>query len=488
VQYQPPAKRDVATYHRGVRQLHSDHGRKTAGHGPRIPRIGEQLVLEVTDLTLEGEAIARHGEYVLFVAGAIPGEQIVADVVSTGSRYGRVRVVRVIHRSPARVEPRCRHFGQCGGCSWQHINYSEQLRWKERLLRMTLEHRLPGVHLPILPMIGMPDPWGTRNKAHFLIGQEKGRLALGHYRPHSRDFLPLVECPVHNAIGNRVGRAMLQLLEKHDIPAFVEGGHGGVARHVLVRVSGHTGEAQATLVASRTKLPGVREIGAELAAAESAVSGVHLNLNSEPGTVIFGAKTQKLVGQNRLTEEIAGVQFLISPTSFFQTSATGAARLVETVLKCVPAMTGGPILDLYAGVGLFAAPLARRGHRVVAVEENPTAVEDGIETLKHNRITGCRYLSGKVETTLKKLARDEHFQVAILDPPREGCPEWTLRLLARQMRPQRIIDVSCDPTALATDLALLTQCGYRVMEIQPIDMFPHTAHIESVALLERIAT
>jgi 23S rRNA (uracil1939-C5)-methyltransferase len=280
---------------------------------------------------------------------------------------------------------------------------------------------------------------------------------------------------------------MLQLLETHEIPAFVEGGRGGVARHLLVRVSGPSGEAQATLVASRTKLPGLHAIGEELVAAEPAVTGVHLNTNSEPGTVIFGPHTQQLAGQARLMEEIAGVRFLISPTSFFQTSAAGAARLVETVLRSVPAMSSGSILDLYAGVGLFAAPLARRGHRVLAVEENPTAVEDGIETLKHNRISGCRYLSGKVETTLKKLARDEQFQIAILDPPREGCPEWTLRLLARQMRPQRIIDVSCDPTALAADLALLTHSGYRVMEIQPIDMFPHTAHIESVAVLERTA-
>src|SRR5262245_4778626 len=126
------------------------------------PRVGQQLTLEITDLSLEGEAIARHGHYVLFVAGAIPGEQVVAQVLSTGPRYGRARVIRLIHRSPARVEARCRHFGACGGCSWQHIHYAEQLRWKERLLRTTLEHRLPGVHLPILPMIGMHDPWETR--------------------------------------------------------------------------------------------------------------------------------------------------------------------------------------------------------------------------------------------------------------------------------------------------------------------------------------
>jgi 23S rRNA (uracil1939-C5)-methyltransferase len=142
-------------------------------------------------------------------------------------------------------------------------------------------------------------------------------------------------------------------------------------------------------------------------------------------------------------------------------------------------------LDLYAGVGLFSAPLSKRGHRVIAVEESATAVRDGIETLKHNQITGCRFVAGKVETTLKKLAYREPFQVVILDPPREGCPEWALRLIARKIRPERIIDVSCDPRSLGRDLATLTQSGYRVMEIQPIDMFPHTSHIESIALLIR---
>jgi 23S rRNA (uracil1939-C5)-methyltransferase len=160
---------------------------------------------------------------------------------------------------------------------------------------------------------------------------------------------------------------------------------------------------------------------------------------------------------------------------------------LDTVLRYVPETVAGPILDLYAGVGLFAAPLARRGHRVVAVEENRHAVEDAIETLKLNRISGCRFLSGRVETVLKKMVHRESFEAVILDPPREGCPEWLLRMVARQIRPTRIIDVSCDPVALSCDLALLTRCGYRVMEVQPIDMFPHTPHIESVALLQRSA-
>ena len=238
------------------------------------------------------------------------------------------------------------------------------------------------------------------------------------------------------------------------------------------------------LVASRPNCSGMTEIGTELIAAEPQVTGVHLNLNPTPGTVILGPSTKKLAGQKRLTEEIAGIKFLVSPTSFFQTSSASAARLVDTVLRYVPDTIAGPILDLYAGVGLFAAPLARRGHRVVAVEENPQAVEDGIETLKLNRIGGCRFLSGRVEAVLRKMARGESFEVVILDPPRDGCPEWVLRLVARQVRPARIIDVSCEPAALARDLALLTRCGYRVMEVQPIDMFPHTPHIESVAMLQ----
>jgi 23S rRNA (uracil-5-)-methyltransferase RumA len=444
------------------------------------------LVLEVTGLTLEGEAIARHGTYVLFVAGAIPGEQVVADVISTGTRYGRARVVRVIHRSPGRVEPRCRHFGDCGGCSWQHISYAEQLRCKERLLRSTLEHRLADRHLPIQPIIGMADPWGTRTKAHFLVGSSKDGLALGHYRSHSRDFVAVVECPVHHPAGNRVARALLNILKQHRIPTPHASEAGGIARHVQVRVAGQGDASQVTLVGSRGQFSGAASLGPELTQSDATITGVHLNVNSGPGTVVFGRQTYRLAGSDRLVEPIAGVDFLVSPTSFFQTNSIGAARLVETVSRYVPTMAPGPILDLYSGVGLFAATLARRGHRVLAVEENPQAVSDAIETLKHNQITGCRVVAGKVETTLKKLVRGERFPIAILDPPREGCPHWILRLIARRMRPQRIIDVSCDPTALARDLALLVHSGYRVTEIQPIDMFPHTAHIESVTLLEAV--
>jgi 23S rRNA (uracil1939-C5)-methyltransferase len=487
-----PGAADAHRSRRGVGTKHDASRRGPAGRRPpdgakpgrlAVPPVGQQLTVEIGALTVAGDAVARYGQYVLFVAGGVPGEKAVIEVTSTGPRYGRARVIRVVHHSPARVEPRCRHFGVCGGCSWQQIRYEEQIRWKERLLRSTLEHHLGDRHLPIQPMIGMDDPWGTRNKVHFLLGTSGDRVTLGHYRAHSREFVPVVECPVHHAVGNRVARAAVDLLERCQIGARTEHGNGGIARHLQVRVAQATSEAQVTLVTSTAKHRGLGALGEQLPAADDAIRSVHLNVNSEPGSVVFGRHTQKLEGSDRLIEEIAGVQFLISPTAFFQTNSTGAARLVETVLRYVPSITSEPILDLYAGVGLFAAPLARRGHRVIAVEESAAAVADGIATVKHNHITGCRFIGNKVESALKKLAHAERFQVAILDPPREGCPEWALRLLARKIRPQRIIDVSCDPTTLARDLHTLIRCGYRVMEIQPIDMFPHTSHIESVAML-----
>jgi 23S rRNA (uracil1939-C5)-methyltransferase len=360
--------------------------------------------------------------------------------------------------------------------------YPEQLRWKERLLRATLEH-VAEQHLPIQPMSPMEDPWGTRNKVHFLVGSSAGHVALGHYRAHTREFVPVVECPVHHRAGNRIAREVLQVLERNKISGSTDD-NAGIARHLQVRV-GQADTAQVTIVTSRAKFSGASTLGQEVIGCEPTITGVHLNVNSQSGSVVFGPHTTRIAGMDRLVEEVAGVRFLVSATSFFQTNSAGAARLAETVLRYVPAITSGSILDLYAGVGLFSAPLGKRGHRVFAVEENAQAVRDGIETIKHNQIAGCRYVSGKVESALKKLAHSEQFQIVILDPPREGCPEWALRLIARKIRPERIIDVSCDPRTLARDLGVLTRCGYRVMEVQPIDMFPHTPHIEAVALLIR---
>lgn len=465
----------------------ASHPSKRVAAKPAAGRAaaGRPIELRLVGMVPDGAAVGRHVGQMLHVDGGIPGETVRVKVVSTGQRFGRAQIVGVLQRSPYRVQPACKHFGVCGGCAWQHIEYSQQLRFKEKMLRDTLQAALGKTPPPIAPMIGMDEIWGTRNRVHFVITKAGTDPALGHYAAHSRQVIAIDECPVHHCTGNLVARAVCDQLGAHGVPVYDERRGTGIARHVLARVSGSTGQAQVMLVAARADFAGVRPLPADLRAAQPALKGVHLNLNPTPGVVVLGRLTRKLAGDERLDETVAGVTFRLSPTSFFQTSAAGATRLAETVLRLADRQGCNRVLDLYAGVGLFALPLARAGKQVVAVEENPTAVADAAESIACNKITGCQFESGKIERSLRRLVKEPKFDLVILDPPREGCPDWALRIVARDLAPPAIIDVSCDPAALARDLQVLTRADYRIVEIQPIDMFPHTAHIETVVLLER---
>jgi 23S rRNA (uracil1939-C5)-methyltransferase len=293
------------------------------------------------------------------------------------------------------VAPPCPYFGPCGGCAWQHIDYPEQLRLKERMLASVLELAL-GLPVPVGPAVGLDSPWGFRNKVHFVVGPGAGgELALGHYGVRSRNFIPVEECRVHADSGNRVAMKIRDLLRRHGVPP-VDGDRpgSGTARHLLARAAERSGEVQAVLVATRRKFPGLEEVAREATAGPGGASGFHLNINRREGNLVLGSFTRRISGRERLLEEVAGVRFLVSPLSFFQTSTRAAEKLVELVVSAVPAGGRETVLDLYAGVGLFALPLARRGQRVVAVEENPYAVADGIESARLNRIRGCSRKAG----------------------------------------------------------------------------------------------
>lgn len=449
------------------------------------PAIGQRLRLPVSDMALEGDAIVRHGRYVLFVSGAIPGEEVEVGVESAGRKHGRARLLQVLRASPHRVAPPCPHFGPCGGCGWQHIAYPEQLRLKERLLASVLEVAL-GLPAPVGPAVGLDPPWNFRNKVHFVVGRDSsGELALGHYGVRSHNFIPVEECRVHAESGNRIAFEARNLLRSHGVPPVEDDRPGsGTARHFIARAGERSGEVQAVLVATRRKFPGLEELARELTAHPGGASGFHLNVNRREGNLVLGSFTRRICGRERLLEEVGGVRFLVSPLSFFQTSTRAAQKLVELVVSAVPADGRETVLDLYAGVGLFALPLAKRGQRVVAVEENPYAVADGIESARLNRIRGCQFKEGRVEDSLRRLARRGSYGTVILDPPRDGASGRVLWEVARTLRPARIIYVSCDPRALARDLGRLLAAGYRLVEVRPVDMFPHTSHVESVARLQ----
>lgn len=468
--------------------------------------------VDIETCNAAGDGVAFDGRGSIAVPGSIPGERVRVDAVQTRDGEWRGTIVDVLRPSPHRVTPQCRHFGPCGGCSWQHIAYDEQLRLKSAMVDAHVQDAVPGAPdaAPTLPGVPAGSPWGYRQKVHFVFGSDAvpasrasrgrtrhqpGGLVMGHYRRGSRQVIGVTECPVHDPRGNAAAFALFEAYARAGVAAAPQspspsrrGGTGqageqGSLKSVAIRVARDTPELMTTIVVRDDGDRRLRSATRRMMPAPEGSSSLHLNIHPRDDGFIFGRDTRRLAGPARLREQVAGVSFLISPTSFFQTNVVAARLLVELVLAAVP--EDATVLDLYSGAGLFALPLAARGHRVTAVEENRAAVEDAEASLRLNRIpTGrCHFVARAVEAAGP--AGRGHDAV-VLDPPREGCSAAVIDGVFGSVRPKLAVYVSCNPLTLGRDLAAACAHGYRVTSVQPVDMFPHTAHIETVVTMERL--
>lgn len=452
--------------------------------------------LDIEYLNTSGDGVGQWRGLAITVPFTIPGERVRVEL-----RRSFGSLVEILRPSPHRLEPRCAHFGPgaeprgvpCGGCSWQHIAYPEQLRLKAALVDRLLREAgsdAPRAR-PTIAGIDPADPWGYRRKVHFVFANDAGararaagahrrtHLVMGHYARGSRDVIPVRECPVHDERGNRIAFDFYDAFHRAGVQA--AGGDGnGVLRSIGIRAAAHSPELAATLVVADDGDKRLRTATRATRWTQGAPSSLHLNVHPRDDGFIFGRETRTLSGPARLREAVAGTKFLISPTAFFQTNITAAEQLVRLVLEAIP--DDVPVLDLYAGAGLFSIPLARAGHVVTAIEENRAAVADGEASLRVNRLPQgrCRFVAARVEQALGRIDRAE---AVVLDPPRDGCAPPVVDDLLGRVRPARVIYVSCNPEVLATDLVLARRHGYRVDSVQPVDMFPHTAHVETVAVL-----
>ena len=395
----------------------------------------EMLELELPGIAAGGKAMGRAPDgRVVFVAYAIPGERVVAEVTETCSQYLEARAVRVLKPSPFRVEPRCRYFGECGGCQLQHVEYAEQLRMKMQIVREQLV-RIGGFRdeadVVLRPAIAMETPWNYRNHMRFTVWRD-GQVGL--MRQGTRRLLRIDHCDISCEPINQTLRTVQEATTG--------------TQQLSVRTGQNTGEL---LIQPRLRW---RD-------------------NATRPPVESGQKT--------LTETLLGRRFQISAAAFFQVNTTQAERLVEHVIEKVKEASPLVVVDAYAGVGVFAAHLAAHVDRVLAIEESPSAATDASVNLAG--LSNCEWITARVEDVLP--GQYPSPDVVIIDPPRRGLqPEVIGALVASSV--SRVIYVSCDPATLARDLRRLVDGGFKLVEVQPIDMFPHTQHIECVATLDRV--
>jgi 23S rRNA (uracil1939-C5)-methyltransferase len=365
----------------------------------------------------------------------------------------------------------CKHFGVCGGCTLPGVPYAAQLETKRKDLS-----RLIGIDVP--PFIPSPLESGFRNKVAFVFG-EGG--VMGHYALGSQRIIPIDECPVHHARGNRIAFALRDRLRRARIAP-------GILRHIVIRTTADGREASAMLVVSRND-KSLRAPVRGLLASPERPEGFFVNIHAKPGPFMVGEETIKIDGRSHVKESIGGVSYLVSPTAFFQTNVGAGAILVKLVLEQIDEPHGSSpqrVLDLYCGSGLFSLPLAKSGASVTAIEENRQAIADAETNVRLNRLPEgqIRFISARVEDALARVTK-EPWDAVVLDPPRQGCPPPVITGVFERMRPKLVVYVSCNPDALAKELPVILKTGYRVSRVQPVDMFPHTDHVETVMAFER---
>ncbi len=440
--------------------------------------------LTITGFTAEGMGVARLEGRVVFIPHTIPGEMWRVRLEKATRSLAWGRGIELLKASPERREPDCPLAGRCGGCQFRHMTYAQELRLKGDRVRDALE-RLGGVHLEIPPVLGAAEPDRYRNKIQLPVSREKSGLSIGYYRPRSHRVLDAEDCLLQPLAATRLRGAFKDWMERNSVPPYDEETGDGLVRHFCVRVNSRR-ESLCCVVVNGKALPEEEALVSALREAEPGLTGVVLNVNTRDTNVILGAKYRTLWGRDWLEEELLGLSFRLSVPSFFQINRAQTQVLYRTVLDFAGLTGTETVLDLYCGVGSISLCLAREAGRVIGAESVPQAVEDARANAARNGVTNAEFFCGDAGAVAARLAGEGvRPQTVVVDPPRKGLAPETPGILAG-LSPERIIYVSCDPATLARDVKRLGELGYRAVKAQAVDLFPRTAHVETVVLLSSV--
>jgi len=474
---------------------------------------GAVVRLEVTGAAFEGKAVARLEGFVVFVEGAVPGDIVNARIVRKKKQFAEARVVEVLQHSPHRVSPRCKHFGVCGGCKWQHVDYTSQLQWKQQHVLESFQH-IGGFEQPdVLPIIGADEIYFYRNKMEFSFSDlqwlpdgpaadpqseihnphsairiPQSEIFLGLHVPQRYDkLLDLEECFLQSEVSTKILHFTREFARRENLPVYSSKTDSGYLRFLVIRQSRRTDELMVNFVTFEDRPELVREYAAELSSAIPGITTVVNTINSRKAQIAYGEKENVVTGKGVIHEMLGNRQFSISAGSFFQTNTRQAERLYEVARTFAGFRKGDTVFDLYSGTGTIALFVADAVSHVVGIESVESAVRDAERNARLNGVENCSFVMGDLK---EKLTRESEWMksyprpdVLIIDPPRSGMHPDVVDAIVKLGVP-RIVYVSCNPATQARDAKMLCSSRYTLRKLQPVDMFPHTYHIENVALFE----
>ena len=435
-------------------------------------------IIKITGLGSSGEGVGKLGELAVFVEGALPSEEISAEIETRKKNYAVARLVEVLKPSQDRVEPFCPLYKDCGGCQLQHLSYPAQLKWKRQQVVDAVERigKISGVE--IFATLGMENPLRYRNKMQFPVGKN---LKIGCYARGSHKIIDTTSCAIQNAQNDKILAAVRKVAKKFEIQPYNEDTHKGFLRHVMGRV-GADGEFMIVLVTAAKNFPNEKNFVRALLKELPDVTSIQQNIQTFKNNVILGRETKVLYGKPTIRDKIGDFSFNISARSFFQVNTAQAEILYQTALNFANLRGNELIIDAYCGTGTISLFMAKKARKVIGVEVVSSAISDAIKNARENHIKNAEFIVGDAVKVIPQIP--DYAEVVIVDPPRAGCDKKVLETFAA-MKPEKIIYVSCNPATLARDLKILDECGYKTKKIQPVDMFPFTSHVESVAQLVR---
>ena len=440
----------------------------------------DDLVVTIESLTNEGQGVARVEGFAVFVVGALAGEEVKAHVIKVQPTYAIAKAVEIIKPSPDRVRPACPVFSQCGGCTLWHLSYPAQLRQKQQFVLDALT-RLGGFsNVPMQPIVGMEDPTRYRNKGSFPFSVLGNAAVFGFYAERSHRLVPFSDCLIQDERIVDAARRVAAWANTCGVPVYDETTGEGQLRHVVARTTAE-GELMVTVV-TKGQLKKKDDL---LSFLENCDSVWH-NENPKLTNVVFGEKFTLLAGRPALTETIGGKRFSVSPQSFLQVNRVQTQVLYETAREFLAAKDNETVVDGYCGVGTISLFIAEDCKRVIGIEQVAPAIEDAKANATANGVKNAEFICGNVEDVLPRLfSREGGVDAIVLDPPRKGCEEAALEAIAKSTA-KRVVYVSCNPATLARDCKYLAAHGFTLSAVQPVDMFPQTCHVETVALITRV--